>query len=63
MALATQLIRSAPKLSVSGLVKVVAAWKDEQVSNLGSGMQTLALVPRDIETQLQVSVNAARARG
>jgi hypothetical protein len=55
MALATQLIRAAPKLSVSGLHKVVDAWKDEQVSNLGSGMQTLALVPRDIETQLQDS--------
>ena len=63
MALATQLIRAAPKLSVSGLHKVVDAWKDEQVSNLGSGMQTLALVPRDIETQLQVSFPAARPRG
>jgi hypothetical protein len=58
MALATQLIRAVPKLSVSGLHKVVSAWKDEQVSNLGAGMQTLALVPRDIQTQLQVSRHA-----
>ena len=55
MSLATQLIRSTPVLSVQGLRKIVEAWKDEQISDLNSGMQTLALVPRDIETQLQVS--------
>jgi len=57
MALATQLIRSSSSLSVSGLYKIVSGWKDEQISDLNSGMQTLALVPKDIETQLQASGN------
>ncbi len=56
-ALATELIRSAPQLSVSGLFKIVQTWKDNQISDLNSGMQTLAIVPQSIETQLQVTQN------
>jgi hypothetical protein len=56
-ALATELIRSAPQLSVSGLFKIVQTWKDNQISDLNSGMQTLAIVPQSIETQLQVMQN------
>jgi hypothetical protein len=58
MALATQIIHAVPQLSVSGLYKIVDGWKEEQVSDLnsrlGSHVQTLAMVPKDIETQLQV---------
>merc|ERR1712205_201609 len=53
MSLATQLIRSVQLQSVSGLYKIVEGWKDVQLSNLDSGVQALALVPKDIESQLQ----------
>lgn len=53
MSLATQLIRSVQLQSVSGLHKIVEGWKDVQLSNLDSGVQALALVPKDIESQLQ----------
>ena len=56
-ALATELIRSAPQLSVSGLFKIVQTWSDNQISDLNSGMQSLAIVPQSIETQLQVLQN------
>lgn len=59
MALATQIIHAVPQLSVSGLYKIVDGWKEEQVSDLnarlGSHVQTLAMVPKDIETQLEES--------
>lgn len=54
MSLATQLIRSAPHVGVPALLKIVQSWKDAQISDLNSGMQTLALVPKDIKTELQV---------
>jgi len=60
MGLATQLIRSSSELSVNGLYKIVSSWKDAQISDLNSGMQALALVPKDIETQLQVPTVTGR---
>jgi len=57
MALATQLIRSASHAGVPALLKIVQSWKDAQISDLNSGMQTLALVPKDIKTELQASGN------
>ena len=56
-----QLIRASSKLSVSGLHKIVQGWKDDQISDLSSNMQALALVPKDIETQLQVSTYMCNA--
>jgi hypothetical protein len=60
MALATQLIRSASHAGVPALLKIVQSWKDAQISDLNSGMQTLALVPKDIKTELQVGRRLAR---